>query len=176
MLPRLFSWPGPETEVFASPAAVSLPENKVSTSSALARKQTVIDAGGFPPTGYAEDLHLWLRMLERGSGLALPVVTAIYHFHDEQATSDPSRMWDARRLVITDYADRPWCTPSVVARHEAAIAWDTARASGRTVKGLVGALASPARAAGLGALLRYRYALRRASRRAAATLDGRRPA
>jgi hypothetical protein len=181
--PRLFAWPGSRRELVTSPPAISLPENKLQPSSLIARREAALAAGGFPSYDYAEDLHLWLRMLEHGTGLVLPVVTALYHLHDEQATAYKPRMRDARRQVVTDFKDRPWCTSTVLARHEAAIEWDAARddlANGapraRTLTRLARGLASPARLAGLLALLRYRFALRRASRREAELLSRRRPA
>jgi hypothetical protein len=81
-------------------------------------------------------------------------------------------MWDARREVVLAFADRDWCTASVRARHEAAIAWDGARAAladgaprGPALVKLARSLASPARARGLAALLRYRAGVRRESGR-----------
>lgn len=180
---RLIAWGGNRPQVIDAPPAVSLPENRLQPSSVLARRQAALDAGGFPPYDYAEDMHLWMRMLEHGTALVVPVVTALYHLHEEQATAYKPRMREARREVVADLSGRPWFTESFLARHEAAIAWDAARDDvangaprGRAILRLGRELASPTRAAALASLLRFRYALRRASAREAEALERRRPA
>ena len=169
--PRLYGWSGGGRALISNPADASLPENRLQPSTMLIRRDLALEVGGFPSVDFAEDLHLWLRMLERGTGLILPVVTAIYHRHGEQASADRPRMWDARGDVMREFADRPWCTRAVLARHEAVTAWDAARARtaggegrGRVLRELAPMLTSPARMAGLASLLRYRANVRRASR------------
>lgn len=163
---------GPRARVLRGPADVALPENRLTASSVLVRRDAALAAGGFrPDLPRATDLDLWLRMLEVGTGVAVPRVTALYHQHAAQVSADRGRMDDAVREVLAAYADRPWCTRALRRRVEGRIAWDTARAAlsrgeprGPTVLALAGRLAHPQRALGVAQTL----AARRAGRRLAA--------
>lgn len=163
---------GPRARVLRAPGDVALPENRLTASSVLVRRDAALAAGGFrPDLPRATDLDLWLRMLEAGTGIALPRVTAIYHQHAAQVSADRARMDDAVRELLAAYADRPWCTRALRQRVEGRIAWDTARAAlargeprGRTALTLARRLAHPQRALGVAQTL----AARRAARRLAA--------
>jgi glycosyltransferase involved in cell wall biosynthesis len=66
--------------VVRSPATVAtLP--MINTSGILVRRDIVQAAGGFRPLYGAEDIDLWLRVLERGTGYLSPVVSALLHVH-----------------------------------------------------------------------------------------------
>jgi hypothetical protein len=93
------------------------------------RRDDALAVGGFrPEQRRAQDLDLWLRLLERGTGIALPVVTNVYRLHPEQASADRPTGWAAQREILSSYADRPWCTPAVRRKRDAAISWDESRA------------------------------------------------
>ncbi len=121
------------------------------------------------------DLDLWLRMLERGTGVASPAVTGIYHVHAGQVSDDRAAMDDAHLDVVRAYRTRAWCSPSLLRRREGVSAWDafrTRRASGEGIRA-VGALAplvrSPQRLRGLLAALGQRRRIRRQSARVSAS-------
>lgn len=170
---RVRGWPGPRAARLDSPADVALPENKLTASSVLVRREAALAAGGFrTDLPRATDLDLWLRMLAEGTGVALPVVTALYHQHGHQVSSDRKRMDEAQQAVLSAYAGESWCTRSVLRRNEGRSAWDAARAARaggaprlRTAAELAWRLRSPARVRGvLETLLARRRARRLSSR------------
>jgi hypothetical protein len=134
----------------------------VPPSAALLHRDVALAAGAFD-TGLERcaDLDLWLRMLERGRGLALPDVTALYHLHEGQVSVDGIAMQRAHRAVLERYAARPWCTATLRRRFEGLMAWDARRATpARTVRAL---LADPRRLAGAAGALVWRARVRRRS-------------
>jgi hypothetical protein len=114
--------------VLDSPAKAVLPEPIIRTSGVMFRREDALAVGGFrPELPRAQDLDLWLRLLERGTGVALPVVTSLYRVHPEQRSADRPPGWQAQREIVASYADRPWCTPLLRTRRQAAITWDESR-------------------------------------------------
>jgi GT2 family glycosyltransferase len=170
---RIYGWTGRRPRILRDPAEVLVPENKLPPSAVLLRRDSALDAGGFRRNlPRAADLDMWVRLLERGSALAVPRVTALYHVHPGQVSRDPARMWDAHRRVLDNYAEKPWHTDRVVRRYEGAAAWDTARAAiaagappARTLARLLVALALPQRLLGVGQLLHGRLRGRRRAAR-----------
>jgi Glycosyl transferase family 2 len=166
---RVRGWAGPATRMLRGPADVAVPENKLTASSVLLLREAALAAGGFPTEQpRAADLDLWLRMLERGTGVALPRVTALYYQHPAQVSAERGAMDDAVRHVLARYGERPWCTASVRRRVEGRIAWDAARSAqaggtGRRAmaRQLAWILASPSRAYGVGQTVVQRFAARR---------------
>jgi hypothetical protein len=129
-----------------------LPEPIIRTSGVMFRREDALAVGGFrPELPRAQDLDLWLRLLERGTGVALPVVTSLYRVHPEQRSSDRPTGWQAQRDILASYADRRWCTPQLRRRRDAAIRWDESRWR---------ALADPRAWPTLASLLRNRRAQR----------------
>jgi glycosyltransferase involved in cell wall biosynthesis len=161
---KVYGVPGPRPRALESPAAVAFPENCVPPSAALLRRDVARAAGGFDTTlPRCADLDLWLRMLEHGPGVVTPAVTALYHLHDGQVSSDGVAMQDAHAGVLVRYADRAWCTRGLRRRFAGLQAWDTYRAGGDR-RALATALArDPRRAAGLPAALALRLRVRRRS-------------
>jgi hypothetical protein len=155
------------------PAAVALPENKLTASSVLVDREAALAAGGFrTDLPRATDLDLWLRMLAQGTGVALPVVTALYHQHGQQVSSDRKRMDEAQQAVLSAYAGEDWCSRSVLLRNEGRIAWDAARAARaagapwlRAASELAWRLRSPARVRGVLETILTRLWARRLSSR-----------
>lgn len=125
---RVLGWARRRPRVLDSPAKAVLPEPVIRTSGVMFRREDALAVGGFrPELKRAQDLDLWLRLLERGTGLALPEVTSRYRVHADQLSSDRPTGWQAQREILASYADRPWCTPLVRARRDAAISWDESR-------------------------------------------------
>lgn len=150
--PRALGWARRRPLVMDSPAKAVLPEPVIRTSGVMFRREDALAVGGFrAEQKRAQDLDLWLRLLERGTGVALPVVTSVYRVHPQQASADRPIGWQAQREILASYADRPWCTPAVRRKRSAAITWDESR--GR-------ALANPANWPTLAALLANRRAQR----------------
>lgn len=170
---RVRGFAGPRPALLQGPADVALPENKLTASSVLLRREAALAAGGFrTDLPRATDLDLWLRMLARGTGIALPAVTALYHQHDQQVSHDRLRMDTAQRSVLEAYATEDWCTRSVLLRNEGRIAWDAARAARatgaprlRTAAELAWKLRSPSRVRGVAEALIARRSARRATAR-----------
>lgn len=153
--PRVLGWARRRRLILDSPAKAVVPEPCIRTSGVMFRREDAVAVGGFrPELPRAQDLDLWLRLLERGTGLALPVVTNRYRVHADQASADRQTGWQAQREILASYADRPWCTPLVRARRDAAIAWDEDR---------LRAIRNPANARVLAQLLLNRRAQRKRS-------------
>jgi glycosyltransferase involved in cell wall biosynthesis len=125
---RALGWARRRPRLLDSPAKAVLPEPIIRTSGVIFRREDALAVGGFnADQERAQDLDLWLRLLERGTGVALPVVTSLYRVHAEQRSADRPTGWQAQRDILASYADRPWCTPIVRKRREAAITWDESR-------------------------------------------------
>ena len=166
---RLFGAPGPGPKMLDTPAAVAV-VNCVPPSSTMLHRETVLAAGGFDPgLPLCADLDMWLRMLERGTGVASPRVGSNYHLHAGQVSRDSGAMRAAHLAVVVAHRDRDWCTPRLIRRCEGALEWDAlreaisarrlapiARSAGRL-------LAGPSRCAGVAEVLDTR---RRGRRRA----------
>jgi GT2 family glycosyltransferase len=168
---RVYGWTGRHPKVLRGPADVAVPENKLAPSAVMLERGAVLEAGGFGERPRAADLDMWIRLLERGTALAIPRVTALYHVHGGQVSGDAPLMHAAHRDVLREYADRPWCTPSLTRRHDGVLAWDSARGPGR--KGsraeaglrLAWALLHPQEAIGVAQLLAGRFKARRLAAR-----------
>ncbi len=170
---RFYGWPGRHARVLRGPADVAMPENKLVPSAVMLRRDAALAVGGFRlRMPRAADLDMWVRMLELGSGLSVPRVTALYHVHEEQVSRLPEPMWRAHREVIDTYRGRPWNTPGLIRRHEGVVAWDAARAalsSGaprlHTILTLLRRLLLPGRLTGVAQLLLGRFSGRRRAAR-----------
>jgi GT2 family glycosyltransferase len=139
---RIYGWSGRRIRILRGPGDLLAPENKLTPSSVLVRRDAVLAAGGFRRNmPRAADLDLWVRLLESGSGLAIPEVTTLYHIHPGQVSTDSALMWEAHRDVLAAYAGRPWHTPRLTGRHSGALAWDQTRAEFGEGKSALAALA-----------------------------------
>ena len=168
---RVFGWTGRRPREITGPADVTVPENKFPPSAAMLSRDAALAVGGFRDLERAADLDLWVRLLENGTAVAIPDVTAIYHLHPGQVSADPRQMFEAHKSVLDAYADRPWCTRRLRLRHEGVTAWDTARSHrGSLVSAiplLARRLANPQRAIGAAQLLAARFRRRRRAARLA---------
>jgi GT2 family glycosyltransferase len=169
---HVHGWTGRHPHRLRGPADVALPDSKLVPSAVLLRRHAALQVGGFRPLPLAADLDMWLRLLEEGTGLAIPRVTVLYHVHPGQASADPRPMHKAHRAVLDAYVDRPWCTTPLRRCHDGMVAWDSARArwaggasSVRTALLLMARLAHIRRAAGVAQLLARRFRARRITAR-----------
>jgi glycosyltransferase involved in cell wall biosynthesis len=154
----LYGWRGPRERVLRSPPDIAWPENVLTPSATLVRRDAVLAAGGFAEgVPQAGDLDTWLRLLEQGTGLASPHVGVLYHLHGDQASGDRDAMAAARQDRYGRYRDRPWYDARVPARMAAVDAWDA-----RDPRQIARAVARPQGAIGLAQSLAHRRAKRRA--------------
>jgi glycosyltransferase involved in cell wall biosynthesis len=163
---RIFGWHGRRPKLLESPAQVAWPENILTPSGTLLRRDAVLAVGGFPERlPVAADADTWLRMLELGTALASPAVGVLYHVHQGQASAPPLL---ARRGLLERYAtysERPWYDRRLPARYAALNAWDE-----RDAGALIRAAAHPQGAIGLAQALAFRFGKRRAGVRRRAEL------
>lgn len=159
---RALGWAGRHPLLLDSPAKAVVPENPIRTSGVVFRRSDALAVGGFrADLPRAQDLDLWLRLLERGTGVALPVVTNVYTLRPGSVSEDRPTGWAAQRSILASYADRPWCTPALRRQRDAALAWDEARAGRIPRARLARTLANPRAAAVVLRLLLGRRAQRR---------------
>lgn len=156
------------TNVRVDPAGALVPGEMIVTSSTMVRRDAVDAAGGFRSLARAQDLDLWLRVLEQGPGISLGGTPTIrYHEHEGQATKDGPLVRSCFDTIMASYADRAWLTPRVYAASYARFRWDDLRAAQRErdVRGAARAAAwfarYPQSLPALAALLRQRRHARR---------------
>lgn len=87
------------------PFDVVKPGRNIATSAAVVHTKTAIAAGSFAETGPAEEVDLWMRMIDHGKGIALSSVGAICHGWN--AHRSYNRQW-ATLARVNSYSDRPW--------------------------------------------------------------------
>lgn len=142
-------------------------------SAVIVRRDAVESAGGFRefhgPLHGVEDVDLWLRLLEHGTGYVSARVSVLYHEHGAQMSSDGNRLQIARRMVLESYAARPWFRRELLDAWDGVMGWDAARLAQRSGDGRLalrhlGRVArSPKRLGALLRELRVRHAARRLS-------------
>jgi glycosyltransferase involved in cell wall biosynthesis len=154
-----------------SPAQIVFPENPLPASGVLVRRDAVLEAGGFDPSlGYAEDFDLWIRVLERGRGVALPIVVYRWNGHAGSKSTHRHGPRQAHRQIMRSYAGRPWWSRELLERRETIAEWDDLRQAmrERSVAEAIGSAAwlaaRPTRLTALVALLRHRWGVRRRTR------------
>jgi len=135
--------PGP---LPVTPRTMLVPSDVVVTSATLVRREALLDAGLFRPLPRAQDMDVWIRVLERGSGVVVGEATATYHEHATQAVRDVELVRAGFERILDDYAERPWMSPRLRDEALARVVWDDLRAAQRarrtgTVLGRAGWLA-----------------------------------
>jgi GT2 family glycosyltransferase len=155
-------------EILRSPARLLFPQNSVTTSAVIVRRDILAEAGGFDGhLRYGEDLDAWLRVLERGTGLLVGEVTCLYLQHARQLSSNRVGMMSANETILDKYRGRPWLTARVRESVEVVSTWDDLQAArgqhqwpevGRKAAWL---LARPSRTADLTRLWAFRRQTRR---------------
>ena len=163
---RWYGQPRLRPRLLAGPRDVIVPFNCITPSGAMAKRSSIIDAGGFPSRKYVGDLDTWIRLLEKGTGVALGVQGFVYEQHPGQVSVDLEAMSSALMDVVDGYCNRAWWSESLSRQAEAMPTWDQARAlhaSGHkaaAVRALT-PFADPRRLVGLNRLLVSRRAARR---------------
>jgi GT2 family glycosyltransferase len=153
-----------------SPAALVFPHNFIASSGVLVRRDAILAVGGYrTDLRYAEDFDLWLRVLERGTGVVSPAVVSIYHSHSGQKSRHADGPRAAQRAAIAAHAEAAWWRPEMLERRIATDAWDDLRiAAGQRRWGAVALRARqiarrPARIRAVAGIVRWREAQRRHS-------------
>jgi GT2 family glycosyltransferase len=155
---RLHGAPSERPIVIRRPSDLLFPENAVTTSACMLRRDVALEAGGFDHSlRLCEDLDLLLRCLEHGTGVVASEVTAVYHMHEGQLSHErrEMRVWHTR--VAGRYTERPWWSRWQFGRWQASAAWDDFRA-GMGLRAAVPALRRPL---ALARLLAWRLRVRR---------------
>jgi hypothetical protein len=154
--------------VVRSPAEIATLQ-LITASGVLVRRDIAQAAGGFRPLHGVEDIDLWLRVLERGTGYVSPEVSVLYHVHPGQVSDDDMGLLAGRRDVLSAYADRSWFTPRLVRDWDTSMAWDAARMAQRdgdvalAARHLSRLVVEPARIRVLFGVLVFRWRARRRS-------------
>jgi hypothetical protein len=111
----------------ANPVSVLVPENPIVTSSVLIRRSILDAAGHFRPLRRAQDLDLWIRLLQETEGVVLPEITVRYHRGADQAINDIGLMAQNRTEILQSYTDAPWNTKRLLTQTMTARHWDAMR-------------------------------------------------
>jgi hypothetical protein len=164
--------PEPGGRLLRSPADVAV-TSIVAASAVLARRDVVDAAGAFTEFDGAmhgvEDVDLWLRLLEHGTGYVSGRVSVLYHEHGGQMSAAGNGLQLARRAVLESYAGRSWFRPQLLDAWDGVVGWDAARSAQRAGEGrlalahLAGVARNPHGARALLRELRVRHAGRRRS-------------
>jgi glycosyltransferase involved in cell wall biosynthesis len=169
--PRYAGVPGTRPKLLRSPRQVVFPENIVPASGLLIRAHDIRAVGGYDTSlRYAEDFDLIIRLLERGTGLALPVVVYRWRRHSGSKSQDSVGPTRTHREIVGSYAGRPWWSSGLLERRSAVAEWDDLRqalAAGRrreAVRRAAWIASRPQRLAGLAGLLAFRRRVRRRTR------------
>lgn len=111
-----------------TPQRCFVPDNAVVTSGTIVDRTAVLEVGMFRSLARAQDLDLWIRLLERGEGRALAEPTVGYATRGRWTTeqSDQENR-DPVLQILADYADRPWMTRRVRDGLLARMQWDAMR-------------------------------------------------
>lgn len=154
--------------VLDSPGQLLFPENFVSHSSVMMRRDAVLASGGYTEgMSHVQDLDLLVRVLEHGTGVVAPEVGGIYHSHDGQRSLDRAHMRTVHREAIEKYAGRSWWTEGLLSDWDGACAWDDARLAlqegkrPEAFRRLGGIVRSPRRLTAVVRLLLWRWRGRR---------------
>ncbi|ROP26751.1 glycosyltransferase family 2 protein [Pseudokineococcus lusitanus] len=105
------------------------PVSTVITSGTMVRRDVLDAVGGFRDLRRAQDLDLWLRVLEQGSGLALDVATVTYTEHAGQVSVDRALMRAHFDDVLRLHADAAWMSEQLRRRSLVRWHWDDARSA-----------------------------------------------
>jgi GT2 family glycosyltransferase len=124
----------PRARTLRSPASL-IPLNPLSASAVLVAREAVVAAGGYnTELGYAEDWDLWLRVLERGTGVITPSVVCLYHVHAGSKSQHSVGPAEAHDRIVRSYVGRPWCSKALLERWSGLRLWgalETALSQGR---------------------------------------------
>lgn len=154
------------------PAELVHPQNCIAVSASIAQRAQIIEVGGFRAhEAVAEDLDMWLRLLEHGTAVLSPWVSVLYHSHSEQMSYDRKGMRDGHRALITAFSGSSWWRPQLLRRWEGVEAWDAFRDAlelsqwPHAARQACRIAARPARVRGVADVLKWRLRARRGTSR-----------
>jgi hypothetical protein len=158
------------------------PENMIPVSASLFQRELALAVGGFRPyRGVVEDLDMWLRLLEHGTGICSPRVGIIYHVHGDQMSVQDARTMQLAHIDAAEaHRRRTDGSLTPIQRWEGVVAWDNlrraleAQQSRAALRWGMHMLAHPQRPVGTLQMLGWRFLTRRRS--AALRARGLRPA
>jgi hypothetical protein len=91
------------------------------------RADLVRQVGGFDTRWrYSEDLELWLKVLEHGTGWCDATPTLDYHRSGSSKSLDPG-VEAARVGIVYSFSDRPWWSRQVAERVVGMFYWESLR-------------------------------------------------
>ncbi|KQQ42954.1 glycosyltransferase family 2 protein [Nocardioides sp. Leaf307] len=120
------AWGG---DLTVSARSVLVPGDLICTSGVLVRRRTLLEAGLFRPLRRAQDLDMWIRVLELGDGVALGRPGFTYYLHEQQAIHDSDLMRDCYGQIVDYCLTRPWFGAKDADRAWARWHWDGLRAA-----------------------------------------------
>jgi glycosyltransferase involved in cell wall biosynthesis len=127
--PVRYHGPASRTPVHLDSPAGLYPENVVAASGVLADRRLALEVGGYSTDlRYAEDLDLWIRLIERRPALLVPDAVARWWKHPGQKSSQGGARADQLR-IISRYEGAPWWSPRLVESNRAIRGWDALRAA-----------------------------------------------
>jgi GT2 family glycosyltransferase len=160
-----------EPRVLTDAAPLLHPQNFITVSTTLVRRDSVLDVGGFTAhEGVVEDLDMWVRLLASGTAVLSPRVSIRYYVHDAQMSADHDRMRAGHRSIVAAYARRS-SSADLALRREGVEAWDLlgdsvgSRAWADAGRQALRILSRPGRARGAFDVARWRLRARRATSR-----------
>jgi hypothetical protein len=152
---------------FASPDRLISTLNFFTTSGSMVRRDAALAVGGFHPWWGAEDFDLWVRVLERYTGICSRRVTVNYHMHGAQVSLQADRMLHEHRQVVQSHIQRTGTSAAMLERWEATVAWDRLRADqaagrwGAVLRSVPRLVSGPQRPIGLASQFWLRFRARR---------------
>jgi hypothetical protein len=105
------------------------PGNIIPVSASMVKREVALAAGGFHARrGVVEDFDLWLRVLERGTGICSPRVSVLYHLHDDQMSRQDRRAMQLAHLEASEaHRRRAGGSRGPARRWEGVAAWENLR-------------------------------------------------
>lgn len=104
--------------------------NMFTASASMVRRDVAVEMGGFTGHfGVAEDLGLWVRVLEHHSAICSPRVTVRYYIHSDNKSANLEREWQAHREIAEEHRMRSGRSRGHLERFEGVVAWDGMRAA-----------------------------------------------
>src|ERR1700751_5916695 len=109
------------------------PSNIIRVSASIVRRELALEVGGFRAHhGVSEDFDMWLRLLERGSGVCSPRVSVYYHVHGEQMSAQSLRTMHLGTVAAVEaHIQRTGGSRVSLERWEAIAAWENLREAPR---------------------------------------------
>ncbi len=162
---------GPPTRkpmVLRSPDPLISTYNYFTTSGSMVRRNVALAVGGFHQWQVAEDVDLWIRVLEtHHTAICSPRVTVLYHMHSEQLSLDTDMMNEGHCAVAEAHLERTGKSSAAVERWKGTMAWDRMKAAltrgdwRAAAQLLLSMLFEPQRLVGVAVQLWLRFRVRR---------------